>query len=107
MGHRARCAVCGRLPATGDLSMPDLMASGVDEEPVLEVDAIVTRFGRETIHDGVSFRVARGEVIALIGGSGTGKSVLVKEVIGLVRPRSGTIRLLGTDVWNSDRDAFN
>ena len=84
-----------------------MIQSDRNRDVVLEVDSVVTRFGRETIHDGVSFSMARGEVIALIGGSGTGKSVLVKEVIGLLRPRAGTIRLLGTDVWNSDRDAFN
>ena len=76
-------------------------------EAVLEVDSVVTRFGRAVIHDGVSFTVERGEVVALIGGSGTGKSVLVKEVIGLLRPASGTIRLLGTDVWNSGQENIN
>jgi phospholipid/cholesterol/gamma-HCH transport system ATP-binding protein len=76
-------------------------------EPVLEVDSIVTRFGRNVVHDGVSFTVARGEVAALIGGSGTGKSVLVKEIIGLLRPAAGGVRLLDTDVWNSDQQALN
>lgn len=70
---------------------------------VLRVESVVTRFGRQVIHDGVSFAVRRGEIVALIGGSGTGKSVLVKEIIGLLRPASGTIRLLGTDVWASDQ----
>lgn len=70
---------------------------------VLRVESVVTRFGRQVIHDGVSFTVRRGEIVALIGGSGTGKSVLVKEIIGLLRPASGTIRLLGTDVWASDQ----
>lgn len=69
-------------------------------EPVIEVDSIVTRFGRQTVHDGVSFTVRRGELVALIGGSGSGKSVLVREVIGLLRPTAGRVRLLGADVWN-------
>ena len=47
-------------------------------EPVLEVDAIVTRFGSDSIHEGVSFSIQRGQLVALIGGSGTGKSVLLK-----------------------------
>jgi phospholipid/cholesterol/gamma-HCH transport system ATP-binding protein len=74
---------------------------------VLEVDAIVTRFGSDTVHDGVSFRVGRGEVVALIGGSGTGKSVLLKEMIGLMRPTSGQVSLLGTDVLGASEDAMN
>jgi len=66
---------------------------------VLEVAGVVTRFGKTTIHDGVSFTVGRGEILAIIGGSGTGKSVLLREIIGLLRPTAGAIRLLGTDVW--------
>src|SRR5918996_4002614 len=76
-------------------------------ETVLEVDGLVTRFGAERIHDGVGFRVRRGEMVALIGGSGTGKSVLLKEVIGLIRPAAGTIRLLGADVWRSSPEEMN
>lgn len=67
--------------------------------PVLEVDGVVTRFGANTVHDGVSFTVERGTLVALIGGSGTGKSVLLREIIGLLRPTAGRVRLLGTDVW--------
>ena len=66
----------------------------------IEVDSVVTRFGAHTVHDGVSFSVPRGKIVALIGGSGTGKSVLLREIIGLLRPASGRIRLLGTDVWS-------
>ena len=73
------------------------MVSGA--APVVEVDGVVTRFGANTVHDGVSFAVERGTLVALIGGSGTGKSVLLREIIGLLRPTSGRVRLLGTDVW--------
>lgn len=76
-------------------------------DAVLAVDSIVTRFGANVIHDGVSFSVGRGEVVALIGGSGTGKSVLLKEIIGLMRPGAGTVRLLDTDVWASSQAAMN
>jgi phospholipid/cholesterol/gamma-HCH transport system ATP-binding protein len=68
-------------------------------EPVIEVKDVVTRLSGALIHDGVSLNVMRGEVMALIGGSGTGKSVLLKEIIGLIRPQAGTIRLFGEDVW--------
>ncbi|MBI4206224.1 MAG: ATP-binding cassette domain-containing protein [Betaproteobacteria bacterium] len=81
--------------------------TGQRSDAVLKVDSIVTRFGREVIHDGVSFTVERGEVVALIGGSGTGKSVLVKEVIGLLRPAGGIVQLLDTDVWNCGQEEMN
>src|SRR6185369_6579050 len=73
-------------------------------ETVLEVRDIVTRFGADAVHDGVSLSVERGEVVALIGGSGTGKSVLLKEMIGLLRPTAGSVHLLGTDVWQADEE---
>ncbi|WP_280155868.1 ATP-binding cassette domain-containing protein [Piscinibacter sp. XHJ-5] len=76
-------------------------------EPVLEVDAIVTRFESAAIHDGVSFSIARGQLVALIGGSGTGKSVLLKEMIGLLRPTAGRIRMLGTDVCKAGAADMN
>ena len=76
-------------------------------ESVLEVDAIVTRFGADTIHDGLAFSVGRGQLVALIGGSGTGKSVLLKEIIGLQRPTAGSIRMLDVDVWRAGTGAIN
>ena len=74
---------------------------------VVEVHDIVTRFGDQVVHDGVSFDVFKGTLVALIGGSGTGKSVLLREIIGLQRPTGGRIRLLGTDVWNSSEEEMN
>jgi phospholipid/cholesterol/gamma-HCH transport system ATP-binding protein len=72
--------------------------------PVIEVDAIVTRFDTQTVHDSVSFSVPRGQIAALIGGSGSGKTVLLREIIGLHRPTSGRVRLLGTDVWSAPEE---
>jgi len=73
-------------------------------EPVIEVEGIVTRFGEQRVHDGVGFSVGRGELVALIGGSGSGKTVLLREIIGLLRPAAGRVRLLGTDVWTSTQE---
>jgi phospholipid/cholesterol/gamma-HCH transport system ATP-binding protein len=72
--------------------------------PVIEVDTIVTRFDAQTVHDGVSFGVPRGQIAALIGGSGSGKTVLLREIIGLHRPTSGRVRLLGTEVWSAPEE---
>jgi phospholipid/cholesterol/gamma-HCH transport system ATP-binding protein len=74
---------------------------------VLDVAALETRIGRQRIHTEVTFAVDAGEVVALIGASGTGKSVLVKEMIGLMRPTAGTIRVLGVDPWESDRETVD
>ena len=76
-------------------------------EEVLRAESIVTRFGAQVVHDGVDFSVRRGEIVALIGGSGSGKSVLLKEIIGLMRPTSGRVRLFGGDVWQSSPAELN
>jgi phospholipid/cholesterol/gamma-HCH transport system ATP-binding protein len=66
--------------------------------PVLEVQGVQTRFGATVVHRGVSLEVRRGEVFALAGASGCGKSTLLREIIMLVRPEAGSIRLLGREV---------
>ncbi len=71
-------------------------------ETVIAVDDLVTRFGRTVIHDGLSLDVRRGEVLAVVGGSGTGKTVLVREIIGLMRPARGEIRLFGEPISKLD-----
>ena len=72
--------------------------------PVLQLDDVHTRFGSNHIHRGVDLAIAPGELVALIGGSGTGKSVLLREIIGLLRPSAGNIRMLGTDIWNDPQE---
>jgi phospholipid/cholesterol/gamma-HCH transport system ATP-binding protein len=73
----------------------------------MRVHDIVTRFGTQAVHRGVSFAVRQGEVVGLIGGSGSGKSVLLKEIIGLVRPTEGRVELLGSDVWRCSAQQLN
>ena len=76
------------------------------EAPLIDVESIVTRFGKRVIHDGVGFRIGRGELVALVGGSGTGKSVLLREIVGLLRPTGGSVRLFGQDVWRAEPPAL-
>jgi phospholipid/cholesterol/gamma-HCH transport system ATP-binding protein len=79
--------------------------SGVSaQEVVIDVRGIVTRFGKQVVHNGLDLQIRRGDLVALIGGSGTGKSVLLREIIGLHRPDAGSVNLLGTDVWNASPD---
>ncbi len=74
-----------------------MIGRGETGEPVIRVRGLVTRFGRTTVHDGVDIEVRRGEVFAIVGGSGTGKSVLLRTILGLNRAAAGRIELLGQD----------
>ncbi|MBN9429090.1 MAG: ATP-binding cassette domain-containing protein [Burkholderiales bacterium] len=67
----------------------------------IEVRGLSTRFGTQQVHQDLDLSIRRGELVALIGGSGSGKSVLLREIIGLQRPTGGRVELLGTDVWNA------
>jgi phospholipid/cholesterol/gamma-HCH transport system ATP-binding protein len=69
---------------------------------VIELDQICTRFGSHTVHEGLSLAVRRAEIMGLAGGSGAGKSVLLREMILLQQPSSGRIRLFGQDVATLD-----
>jgi phospholipid/cholesterol/gamma-HCH transport system ATP-binding protein len=87
---------------------PDASVTGPAAMPapewVIDARGIVTRFGKQVVHNGLDLQIRRGELVALIGGSGTGKSVLLREIIGLHRPDSGSVNLLGTDVWTASPD---
>ncbi|MDB5366185.1 MAG: transporter ATP-binding protein [Rhodospirillales bacterium] len=69
-----------------------------DGDVIIRVRGLTTRFGSQTIHEGLDLDVRRGEVIGIVGGSGSGKSVLLKEIIGLMVPNEGRIEVLGQDV---------
>ena len=73
-------------------------------EPIIYVRGLVNRFGAETVHDGLDLEVRRGEVIGIVGGSGSGKSVLLRTIVGLNRPVEGKVEVFGRDVLRmSDR----
>ena len=73
--------------------------------PIISLRGIVNRFGKQVVHNGVDLDVKRGEVIGIVGGSGTGKSVLLRTIIGLNRPAEGTIEILGKSMLDmSERD---
>jgi phospholipid/cholesterol/gamma-HCH transport system ATP-binding protein len=71
------------------------MASG---EPIIEVKGLVNRFGRQIVHDGLDMAIYAGEVFGIVGGSGSGKSVLLRTILGLHRPQGGLVRLEGRDL---------
>jgi len=69
---------------------------------IIRVDSIVNRFGTQVVHDGVSLDVQQGEVFGIVGGSGSGKSVLLKTILGLHRPNSGRVEVEGLDITTLD-----
>ena len=67
---------------------------------LIQADNIVTKFGKNVIHNGVSFEVNKGEIFGLLGGSGSGKTTLLREMILLQKYDSGSMSVLGHDVNN-------
>ena len=65
---------------------------------VVEVRGLANRFGTQIVHEGLDLEVYEDEVFGIVGGSGTGKSVLLRSILGLQRPQAGTIRLGGVDI---------
>jgi phospholipid/cholesterol/gamma-HCH transport system ATP-binding protein len=68
------------------------------KEVVIEARDVVVGFGDHIVLDGASLDVYRGEILGFVGGSGAGKSVLMRTIIGLIHKRSGTIKVLGVDM---------
>jgi branched-chain amino acid transport system ATP-binding protein len=69
----------------------------LDTDPIVEMDNVVAGYGAMTILNGTSFKIARGAITTVIGPNGAGKSTVFKTIFGLLRPRSGTVRVAGRD----------
>lgn len=67
-------------------------------QPIVSARGIVNRFGTQVVHDGVDFDVHEGEVFGIVGGSGSGKSVLLRTLLGLRRPDEGTVSIEGREI---------
>ncbi|GAA3715806.1 ABC transporter ATP-binding protein [Oceanisphaera sediminis] len=65
---------------------------------VIQVRGLDNRFGTHAVHQGLDLDVYRGEILGVVGGSGTGKSVLLRSIVGLRRPSGGEVRLLGQNL---------
>lgn len=78
----------------------------MSEDPIISVRGLVTRFGKHTVHDGLDLDVRRGEIIGVVGGSGTGKSVLLRAIVGLLKPADGQIRVFGQSVRDTSEHEY-
>ena len=75
---------------------------------IIRVHGLTTRFGEHVVHEDLGLEVRRGEILAIVGGSGSGKSVLVNAILGLLTPHRGTIEIFGKKMANiTDRLAVD
>ena len=73
-------------------------------QPIIRVRGLRNQFADQVVHDNLDLDVERGEILAIVGGSGTGKSVLLRTIVGLNRPTSGTIEVFGKNVAAATED---
>ena len=73
-----------------------------EAESIISVRGLVNRFGEQTIHENLDLAVRRGEILGVVGGSGTGKSVLMRSIIGLQRPAEGEVTVFGIPMRSAD-----
>jgi phospholipid/cholesterol/gamma-HCH transport system ATP-binding protein len=73
-----------------------------EEQPIISVRGLKNCFGDQVIHDDLDLDVRRGEIIGVVGGSGTGKSVLMRSIIGLQQPDAGDVHVFGQAMLTAD-----
>lgn len=74
------------------------------QDVVIRIDGLLTRVGGHVLHDNIDLDVFRGEVLGVVGSSGSGKSVLLRSIIGLQRPVKGSIEVLGENITSLQGD---
>lgn len=79
------------------LAHPGPETDAHDDQLAISVRGLTNRFGRQTVHEDLDLDVRRGEILGVVGGSGTGKSVLMRSILGLREPDAGSIHVLGAD----------
>lgn len=81
------------------------MQDGDGHDLAIRVRGLVNRFGSQTVHEDLDLDVRRGEILGVVGGSGTGKSVLMRSILGLRTPDAGQIEVLGRDARADDAES--
>jgi len=79
-----------------------MSAAPHDDSPIIEVCDLVAGYGETVVLEDITFTVARGERLLICGGSGCGKTTVLRHIIGLARPLAGSVRIEGEDIWAAD-----
>jgi phospholipid/cholesterol/gamma-HCH transport system ATP-binding protein len=74
------------------------------EQPIIRVRGLLNRFDKQTVHENLDLDVYRGEILGVVGGSGTGKSVLLRSIVGLHTPNAGEITIFGKNTKNQSTE---
>ena len=74
------------------------------QDDVIQVRDLVNRFGSQAVHEHLDLDVRRGEILGVVGGSGMGKSVLLRSIVGLRRPTAGSVHVFGQDLLHLSPD---
>lgn len=69
-----------------------------EKTPLVQIRGLVNRFGSQTVHENLDLDIQPGEILGVVGGSGTGKSVLLRSIVGLRRPNAGSVKVFGEDL---------
>ena len=78
------------------------MTENSDTSPIIKVSGLRNQFGEQVVHEGLDLEVRRGEILGVVGGSGTGTSVLMRSILALRRPDAGEIEVMGVDARSED-----
>jgi phospholipid/cholesterol/gamma-HCH transport system ATP-binding protein len=92
------------MPTTDQAAMKREESGRDRSAPAVVVERLHKSFGSQRVLNGISLTVSRGETLAVLGRSGTGKSVLLRLIIGLQKPDSGSVRIHGQDIAGLDLD---
>ncbi|MES2295595.1 MAG: ATP-binding cassette domain-containing protein [Pseudomonadota bacterium] len=76
----------------------------IEGEPVVRITGLWTKFGRTVVHQDLNLDIYAGEILSIVGGSGTGKTVLLRQMLGLERPARGCVRVFGEDISAADAE---
>jgi phospholipid/cholesterol/gamma-HCH transport system ATP-binding protein len=71
-----------------------------DAHPIIQIENLRTQFGEAVVHEDLNLTINQGEIVSLVGGSGAGKTVLLRHMLGLTHPAGGTVRVFGEDIGN-------